>query len=118
MTGTAAAAASLLTVMRTSSRAGVGERRDLEGRGVRVGGVGVGHRLHDDRVAGADEHAADVHGRRSGAAADGQALDLDAVGQARLTAPAEPRDVEERDPDQEGHQHHEAGEVGQPLGAG
>ena len=54
MAGTAAAAASLLTVTRTSSlpaRASVG---DLLHRGGHVGGVGVGHRLDDDRMIGPD----------------------------------------------------------------
>ena len=112
MSGTAAAAASLLTVMRTSSRAGVGERGDLERGGVGVGGVRVGHRLDDDRVRGADEHAADVD--RRGLPAPGQmrqALDLDAVGSARVRRPPRRRDVEDRDDDEERHQEHEAGEV-------
>ena len=41
-------------------RAGVRQARDLDRGRVRVGGVGVGHRLDDDRVRRADEHAADV----------------------------------------------------------
>ena len=41
-------------------RAGVGEPRDLDRGRVRVGRVGVRHRLDDDRVGAAHEHAADV----------------------------------------------------------
>ena len=53
-------------------RAGVGEAGDLDRRGVRVRRVGVGHRLDDDRVGGADQHAADVD--RDGRPADGPEL--------------------------------------------
>ena len=45
-------------------RSGVGESRDLDGGPVRVGGVGVRHRLDDDRVGAAHEHAADVDADR------------------------------------------------------
>ena len=50
--------------------AGVGEPRDLERRGVGVGRVGVGHRLHDDRVAAPDRDPAHVdrHGPAAGGA--------------------------------------------------
>ena len=48
-------------------RAGVGERLDLRHRRRDVGGVGVGHRLHDDRRAAADVDAADVDLARSAA---------------------------------------------------
>ncbi len=41
--------------------AGAGEGRDLRHRPVDVGGVGVGHRLHDDGRAAADRHARDAH---------------------------------------------------------
>ncbi len=41
-------------------RAGLGELAHLRDRGLDVGGVGVRHRLHDDRRAAADRHAADV----------------------------------------------------------
>ena len=41
--------------------AGVRQLRDLDGGGIGVGGVGVRHRLDDDRMSGADEDAADVH---------------------------------------------------------
>ncbi len=62
--------------------AGVGQRGDLERGGVRIGGVGVGHRLHDDRVPAADEDAADIDGRGLAPTWQmGQALDLDAVGE-------------------------------------
>ena len=64
MSGTAAAASSVFTVTRTSCDPGVGEAGDLERRPVRVRGVRVGHRLDDDRVRGADQHAADVDGDR------------------------------------------------------
>ena len=58
--GTAAAASSRSTVMRTSLRAGARQRRDLPRRRLDVGGVGIGHRLHDDRRAAADGDAADI----------------------------------------------------------
>ena len=38
---------------------------------VDIGGVGVGHRLHDDRRAAADDHAADIDADR-GAAGEGR----------------------------------------------
>ena len=44
--------------------AGVGERSHLECRGVGIGCVGVGHRLDDDRMRGADQDATHVDGRR------------------------------------------------------
>ena len=43
-------------------RAGARQRRDLLRRRLHVGGVGVGHRLHDDRCAAADGDLADVDG--------------------------------------------------------
>ena len=45
-------------------RPGVRQARDLDRRAVGVGRVGVGHRLDDDRVRRADEHAADVDADR------------------------------------------------------
>ena len=44
--------------------AGARERRDLPDGRIDVGGVGVGHRLHDDRGAAADLHVADMDGNR------------------------------------------------------
>ena len=41
-------------------RAGFRQRRDLRERRRHVGGVGIGHRLHDHRRAAADADAADV----------------------------------------------------------
>ena len=41
--------------------AGAGQRRDLGDGRVDVGGVGIGHRLHDDRCAAADLYARDAH---------------------------------------------------------
>ena len=52
-------------------RAGAGERRDLRHRRVDVGGVGVGHRLDDDRRAAADHHGPDADA--DGAVARGRA---------------------------------------------
>ena len=114
ISGTAAAASSVLTVTRTSCEPGVGEPRDLDRRRVGVRGVGVRHRLDDDRVGAAHEDAADVDadgrparrpqhvGRVMGAErAPGQAAD----------------DVEAGDPDDEREQEHEADHVGQLLGA-
>ena len=49
-------------------RAGVGEPRDLDRGRVGVGGVGVRHRLDDDRMRAPDEHAADVDADRRAAA--------------------------------------------------
>ena len=40
--------------------AGARQRRDLARGAFDVGGVGVGHRLHDDRRAAADRDAADI----------------------------------------------------------
>ena len=40
--------------------AGAMQRGDLRHRLVDIGGVGVGHRLDDDRRAAADDHAADI----------------------------------------------------------
>ena len=40
-------------------RTGAGQRRHLGHRAVDIGGVGVGHRLHDDRRAAADGDIAD-----------------------------------------------------------
>ena len=60
ISGTAAAASSVLTVTRTSCEPAWASARDLDRRRVRVRGVRVGHRLDDDRVRRPDEDAADV----------------------------------------------------------
>ena len=57
--GTAAAASSRSTVMRTISEPARDKRRDLRDGALDIGGVGVGHRLHDDRRAAADGDIAD-----------------------------------------------------------
>ena len=57
ISGTARGCSSLLTVTRTSSEP-ARQRRDLLGGSRRVRGVGVGHRLHDDRMARTDGDAA------------------------------------------------------------
>jgi hypothetical protein len=49
---------------------GMGQLRDLDGGAVGIGGVGVRHRLDDDRVGRANRDAADQHGP-GGAAQDG-----------------------------------------------
>ena len=41
--------------------AGAGKRCHLRDRALHVGGIGIGHRLHDDRRTAADLHAADDH---------------------------------------------------------
>ena len=61
MCGTAAAASSRSTVMRTISEPARCQRRDLLDGAVDIGRVGVGHRLHHDRCAAADLHIADVN---------------------------------------------------------
>ena len=45
-------------------RPGAGERRRLRRRPLHVGGVGVGHRLDDDRAIAADRHVAHIYGDR------------------------------------------------------
>ena len=40
-------------------RSGARQRRDLRDRAVDIGGVGIGHRLHDDRRTPADGNIAD-----------------------------------------------------------
>jgi len=40
-------------------RPGLGQGRYLRHRGVHIRGIGVGHRLHDDRRAAADRHISD-----------------------------------------------------------
>ena len=48
-------------------RAGERQRHHLARGRLDVGGVGVGHRLHDDRRACADKHVADAHADRGAA---------------------------------------------------
>ena len=64
MTGTACGG--LVVVDRDPHELGAGMRqlRDLDRRRVGVGGVGVRHRLHDDRVGRPDRDVADQHRRR------------------------------------------------------
>ncbi len=62
MTGTACAAASLLTVTRTSSEPACASCATWIAVAIGVGGVGVRHRLHHDRVLGADRDAPNVDG--------------------------------------------------------
>ena len=64
MAGTACAAASLLTVMRTSSDPACASCATWMAVASGIGGVGVRHRLDDDRVRRADRHATDEHGGR------------------------------------------------------
>ena len=64
MCGTAAAASSRSTVMRTSSEPARASAATWRDGAVDVGRVGVGHRLHDDRRAAADDHAADIDRNR------------------------------------------------------
>ena len=46
-------------------RAGRGQRSHLARGALDIGGVGIGHRLHDDRRAAANDDAADIHRGRS-----------------------------------------------------
>ena len=75
MCGTAAAASSRSTVMRTSSEPARASAATCCAVALDVGGVGVGHRLDDDRRAAADRPrpgavAARVPERRRAAAQD------------------------------------------------
>ena len=49
-------------------RAGAGKGCDLRHRAVDIGGVGIGHRLDDDRRVAADQHLADADGDGGAAA--------------------------------------------------
>ena len=62
MCGTAAAASSRSTVMRTISEPARASAATCCAVACDIGGVGVGHRLHDDRCAAADGDLAHVHG--------------------------------------------------------
>ena len=66
MCGTAAAASSVFTVMRTSSEPARASAVTCCDGALDVGGVGVGHRLHDDGRAAADDHGADADGNAAG----------------------------------------------------
>ena len=92
-------------------RAGMRQARDLDRGGVRVGGVGVGHRLDDDRVGAADEHAADIDADRRVPPRP------ELVWRAHVPAAQAPGDVEAGDPDDEREQEDEPDHVGQLLGA-
>ena len=58
ISGTAAAASGTLTVDAHHLRAGFRQLDALGGSRARIGGIGHRHRLHDDRRASADLHAA------------------------------------------------------------
>ena len=60
ISGTAAAASSVLTVTRTSCEPAWARRATWIAVPSAIGRVGVGHRLDDDRVGAPDEDAADV----------------------------------------------------------
>ena len=99
---------SLLTVTRTSSEPAWASAATWSAVASAIGGVGVGHRLDDDRVARADQHAADVDGGRLPATGQVRlALDaaqLDALLLDRRAASGEPLYVEERDPHEQRHE--------------
>ncbi len=62
MRGTAAAASRVLTVSRTSFRAGLGQRLHLAHGGRDIDGIGIGHRLQTATAhRRADQHSADPH---------------------------------------------------------
>ena len=46
-------------------RAGIGQRHHLIDGRLDVGGIGIGHRLHDDRVRAADFDRTDTDGNRT-----------------------------------------------------
>ena len=71
MCGTALAASSRSTVMRTISEPARARSAHLPRRALDVGRVGVGHRLHDDRRTAADDDAADVDGNGDAAREEG-----------------------------------------------
>ena len=90
ISGTAAAAASLLTVTRTSSLPACASA-NLDRGAVRVGRVGVGHRLDDDGMARFRPPDVDAHvDRRHGPDAGPREVAL----MTALIAPAEAGDVE------------------------
>ena len=72
--------------------AGPRQSRDLPHGRVDIGGVGVGHRLDDDRRAAADPHAPDIDGdgpvaRRNPVRDSGFAIDADGFVHVGLLAP-------------------------------
>ena len=72
-------------------RAGVRQPRDLDRGPVGVGGVGVRHRLDDDRVGAPDEDAADVHAdRRAGGAAGAASGEVTSRRRRRLRTMSKP----------------------------
>mgnify|MGYP003694467945 CR=1 FL=1 len=64
----------MLTVTRTSSEPASASALDLRDGGRDVGGVGVGHRLHDDRRAAADRDTADHDLPRAAAHGAGRSI--------------------------------------------
>ncbi len=62
MCGTAAAASSRSTVIRTSSEPARASAATWRAVPSTIGGVGVGHRLDDDGRIAADDDAADIDG--------------------------------------------------------
>ena len=74
MCGTAAAASSRSTVMRTISEPARASAATCCAVPFDVGGVGVGHRLHDDGRAAADLHIADANRNRLTPLAGGRGL--------------------------------------------
>ena len=67
MCGTALAASSRSTVMRTISEPAAASSADWRAVAFHVGRVGVGHRLHDDGRIAADGDAADIDGNGNSA---------------------------------------------------
>ncbi len=112
ISGTAAAASSVLTVTRTSWDARVGEAGDLDRGRVGIGRVRVGHRLDDDGWAlPTSTPPTSTRDRRPAPRAGADQA------RSRSLPPPEPAgDVEPGDPDQEREQEHEADDVGQLLG--
>ena len=76
--------------------AGVGQLRNLDGRGVGISRIRIRHRLDDDRAAAANDYAADVNGNRTSARREIWTVH-------RLLA-ADSKYVEESDPAHEGQE--------------
>ena len=94
-------------------RAGMRQPGDLDRGRVRVGGVGVGHRLDDDRMGGPDEHAADIDA--DGRPARGRRLSGELI--AASFRRRGRGDIEAGDPDEEREQEDEPDHVRQLLGS-